>query len=152
DVVLIGHAYNFARATEVWVRLRAGALDKTARVVGDRYWIKTLGLVSMTTPEPFERIPLIYERTFRGWDRRNSSEDKHSFDPRNPVGTGFRSKEGKFEDGVHLPNIEDPQSPIQNYLDMPSPTGFGFTSPNWQPRAGLAGTRDDQWMNQRMPL
>src|SRR5262249_23044503 len=30
--------------------------------------------------------------------------------------------------------------------------GFGFTNPSWQPRASLAGTYDEAWMKNRMPL
>jgi hypothetical protein len=30
--------------------------------------------------------------------------------------------------------------------------GFGFISPHWQPRAGLAGTYDASWQASRAPL
>jgi hypothetical protein len=109
-------------------------------------------MVSMTSPEPFEKIPLIYERAFGGWDRSHADPDKHTFESRNPVGTGFRSKHGKWEDGIRLPNLEDPKNPTRNYGDAPPPAGFGFTSPDWQPRASFAGTYDNKWMNERMPL
>jgi hypothetical protein len=151
DVALVGHAYANG-ATEVNVRLRVGPLDKTVRVIGDRYWFKTLGMLSMTPPETFEKIPLIYERAFGGWDRSHPDPDRHTFEPRNPVGTGFRSKHGKWEDGIRLPNLEDPKNPIRKYGDTPPPAGFGFTSPDWQPRASFAGTYDDKWMNECMPL
>jgi hypothetical protein len=152
DVVLIGHAYNRTLVSGVPVRLRLGPLDKTIRVTGDRYWIKSLGVISMSTPEPFEKVPLIYERAFGGWDRSNPDPDKHAFEPRNPVGTGFRSKLGSFEDGIRLPNLEDPRDPITSYGQIVTPTAFGFTSPDWQPRAKFAGTYDEQWMKNRMPL
>jgi hypothetical protein len=151
DVVLIGHAYGRGK-THVNVRLRVGRLNKTARVTGDRYWFKTLGSISMTPPEPFESIPLIYERAFGGWDRSHPDPDNHTLEARNPVGTGFRSKHGKFKDGIRLPNIEDPMNLITGYGDTPPPVGFGFISPDWQPRASFAGTYDDKWMNERMPL
>jgi hypothetical protein len=153
DIVLIGHAYPLAStATESAVRLCVGSLEKTVRVIGDRYWVKTFGTISMTFPEPFERIPLIYENAFGGWDRRHIDPDEHRFDPRNPVGIGFRSKHGQFEEGVRLPNLEDPRYPISNYDDTPPPAGFGFISPEWQPRASFAGTYDETWMKERMPL
>jgi hypothetical protein len=153
DVILIGHAHaSEGRATEALVRLRVGPLDKTVRVTGDRYWMKSLGMVSMSSAEPFEKIPLIYERAFGGWDRSHPDPGKHRFEPRNPIGTGFRSKHGSFEEGIRLPNLEDPRHPISNYGDTPPPAGFGFTSPDWQPRASLAGTYDDQWVKDRMPL
>ena len=153
DLVLIGHAHVAQRnATEIYVRLRVGSLDKTVRVTGDRYWIKSFGTISMTSPEPFESVPLIYERAFGGWDCTHPDLDKHAFEPRNPVGTGFRSRHGRFEDGIRLPNLEDPRDPVRDYASTVTPAGFGFTSPDWQPRAAFAGTYDEQWTKHRMPL
>ena len=153
DVVLIGHAYApKPGTTEVKVVLRVGPIEKVVQVIGDRYWVKRFGITSKTKPEPFERIPLIYERAFGNWDRSLPNPEKHRFEPRNPVGTGFRDKRGKFEEGIRLPNLEDPRRPLKGYRDRPVPVGFGFTSPNWQPRAALAGTYDEAWMRQRMPL
>jgi hypothetical protein len=114
-------------------------------VVGDRYWIRTLGMVSATAPEPFETMPLLYERAFGGWDAGE-------FEKRNPVGTGFRSQKGRFEEGVRLPNLEDPNDPITRYGGMVMPAGLGFTAPDWIPRSVFAGTYDQKWQNERMPL
>lgn len=153
DIVLIGHAYApNPRVTEVDVSLQVGPLEKLVRVFGDRYWVKRFGMTFITKPEPFERVPLIYERAFGGWDRSHPDPEKHSFEPRNPVGTGFRTKRGKFEKGIKLPNLEDRRRPLKRYKDKPSPTGFGFISPHWQPRAAFAGTYDEVWTKERMPL
>jgi hypothetical protein len=153
DVVLIGNAYaQKVGSTQVDVGLYVGPLEKVVRVIGDRYWVKTLGMAFMSPAEPFESIPLIYERAFGGWDRSNPDPEKHTFEPRNPVGTGFRGKRGKFEEGIRLPNLEDPRHPIMGYGETPPPAGFGFVSPNWQPRASFAGTYDEAWMKDRMPL
>jgi hypothetical protein len=153
DVVLIGHAHApSARTMELDVRLRIGPLDKTVHVVGDRAWVKGYLGVSMTEPKPFERIPLIWERAFGGWDRSHPDATKHTFEPRNPVGVGIAQKHGNLEAGIPLPNLEDPKRPLRGYGDAPPPAGFGFTGPSWQPRAGYAGTYDDKWMKDRMPL
>jgi hypothetical protein len=153
DIVLIGHAHApKPRVTEVNVSLSVGPIKKVVRVIGDRYWVKKFGLISKTKPAPFERIPLIYERAFGGWDRSYPNPEQHSFEPRNPVGTGFRTKRGKFEEGVRLPNLEATRRPLKRYRDKPPPVGFGFISPHWQPRAALAGTYDEAWTKERMPL
>src|ERR1035438_5423849 len=116
DVALIGFAHAPAvGATEVYVSLCAGSLEKTVRVVGDRFWYRSMGMTVATAAEPFETIPLTWERAFGGWDRSHPDKEKHTFEPRNPVGTGFRSKHGRFEDGVRLPNIEDPRRPMRDY-------------------------------------
>lgn len=152
DVVLIGHAFSNNRNTRSCdVVLRVGDdLEKTVRVFGDRVWKKRLGIVDMTNPEPFEKIPLTYERAFGGWDAAEPDPMTSRFEPRNPVGVGFKRKE--WEEGMPLPNLEDPKRPLKMYGDTPPPAGFGFISPNWQPRAQYAGTYDEKWEKERAPL
>jgi hypothetical protein len=111
-----------------------------------------LGSITSTEPQPLERIPLIYERAYGGWDRSDKNPKKHKFEPRNPVGTGFLTGRNHFLEGIRLPNLENPRRPLRGWRDRPAPAGFGFTCPNWQPRAKLAGTYDKKWMKQRMPL
>ncbi|MFL5349717.1 MAG: DUF2169 domain-containing protein [Hyalangium sp.] len=153
DVVLVGHAHAQERgAREALVALKIGALQKGVRVIGDRVWFKSMGSITMTKPAPFERIPLRYERSFGGWDRSNPDATKHQFEPRNPVGTGFRASGSRFEEGVRLPNLEDPTQLLKEWGDRPTPTGFGFTSPHWHPRAAFAGTYDAAWEKSRKPL
>jgi hypothetical protein len=151
DVVVIADAYaRHSGDTQVDVRFRAGSLDKTVRVTGDRYWLTSLGLVGATSPEPFESIPLTYERAFGGYDP-DSTPEQPIFDQRNPVGSGYHAKSRKH-DSLRLPNIEDPARPISGYDDRPDPAGFGFLSPDWAWRAKFAGTYDSAWMRDRMPL
>jgi hypothetical protein len=153
DVILIGHAYALSsNTTELLVRLRLGRLDKALRVTGDRFWIRSLGTISMTAPLPFESMSLTYERAFGGWDRSHPDPDKHTFEPRNSVGTGFRSKQGRFEENVRLPNVEAPDQCVGAYGDTVMPAGFGFVSSNWRPRVDYAGTYDEEWRERRMPL
>jgi hypothetical protein len=152
DIVLNGHAYANRRDTkEMVVGLRVGRLTKDALVVGDRLWLKVMGTVSMSNAMPFEKIPLRYELAFGGWDRDHPDPRKHAYESRNPVGSGFRAA-GGFVDGIRLPNIEDPRARIKSLGDRPAPVGFGFISPNWQPRAALAGTYDEAWQKSRAPL
>ena len=147
DVVLIASAWpKHGPATQVDVSLRAGPLLKRARVFGDRYWMKSLAGQVMTRPEPFESLPLIYERAFGGHD------DSGLLESRNPIGRGFCSSESLINDAAPLPNLEDPAELIANVMDKPCPMGFGFTNPAWQPRAGFAGTYDEAWTAERMPL
>jgi hypothetical protein len=147
DVVLIGSAWASQRAaTQVDVSLRAGPVSKRVRVIGDRYWIKVPGGPMMTRPEPFESIPLIYERAFGGRDKSGR------FEPRNPVGRGFHSTRAALDGDSLLPNIEDPVHLIQDVCDTPAPAGFGFIGPDWHPRAAFAGTYGDLWTDTRMPL
>ena len=152
DCVLVGHACpksNDQRLIDV--SFTAGTLKQSLRVFGNRRWVKRLGIVDMTNPEPIEEpIPLIYERAFGGWDSAEPDPYTSQFEPRNPVGVGFKRK--VFEEGLPLPNLEDPKHLIKKYGDTPPPAGFGFISPHWQPRASFAGTYDDKWEKERAPL
>lgn len=151
DVALIGHAFPRQRGnTRLDVTLQVGALRKVVRIFGDRTWVKRLGVVDMTNPEPFDKIPLIYERAFGGWDSAEPDPLTSKFEPRNPVGVGFKRK--VFEEGLPLPNLEDPKKPLKFYGDTPPPAGFGFIPPHWQPRASFAGTYDEKWQKERAPL
>lgn len=153
DVVLVGHAQDVRRrVAELDVVFRVGPVSKILRVMGDRVWVRSAGAITATKPAPFERIPLCYERAFGGWDRTDRDPARHTFEPRNPVGMGFRAPGSHFEEGVHLPNIEAPNELIQRYAQVVTPTGVGFISPDWQPRAALAGTYDAAWSKERMPL
>jgi hypothetical protein len=151
DVVLIGHAHAVAPGTrEMLVDARVGELQKQLHVVGDRVWFKSAGLPTMSAPLAFDRMPLIYERAFGGWDRSDPDPERHAVELRNPVGTGFRA--GGFEDGLRLPNLEDPRARIRTPGDRPAPVGIGFTAPHWHPRSSLAGTYDARWVEERSPL
>ena len=153
DMVLVGHAHApSADTTQVDVSFEIGPHRKVVRVTGDRRWEKGLVGARITDPEPFERIPLVWERAFGGWDRRHEDPEKHGWEPRNPVGVGFHARGGGLVEGEPLPNLEAPDAPVTRYRSKSRPACFGFVSPDWQPRAGLAGTYDEAWETERSPL
>lgn len=153
DVVLVGSAVAPRHGTtEMLVGFRVGTMTQSARVVGDRTFFRSGLSVGMTKPLPFERIPLQWERAFGGWDRSSLDEAKHAPEPRNPVGAGFRGKDSRFEVGLRCPNIEAPEEPFKGWGHRPRPVGFGFTSPDWEPRRQWAGTYDRDWEEARAPL
>ncbi len=154
DCVLLGHAWApEAGATQVHVTLAAGPVQKTIRVFGERIWIKCLGIVSMSRPAPFEKIPLVYERAFGGSDTSWPDPKHYEFCLENPVGKGFMGRRTKIEpDGMRLPNLESPTHPIRKPKDRPVPSGFGMIAPYWSPRAGYAGTCDEHWRRHVSPL
>lgn len=140
DVVLVGHAYaRNGRARVVDVMLRVGRLRKTMRVFGDREWLFPSRMVMVpviSEPEPFEKMPLVYERAFGGFDRKAGKWCAKNF-----IGRGFLGKKTKESvDGTSLPNLEDPQHLITSWNDEPDPVGFGYYHRNWKPRFGYGGT------------
>jgi len=152
DVVLNGSAYapmgNLA--TEVMVTMKVSGMTKTLKVFGDRHWESFLGL-SMTPPEPFEKMPITYERAFGGWDTIPEKVTDQRLEPRNPIGAGFATRAEHLVDKP-LPNVEDPKHLISSWKDRPPPMGFGAISSYWLPRRGYAGTCDSKWQKVRFPL
>jgi hypothetical protein len=65
---------------------------------------------------------------------------------------GFRANPRHFEEGLRLPNLEDPEQPLQRFGQVVAPASFGFVSPHWQPRSPFAGTYDEAWNRTRKPL
>lgn len=147
DCILLGYAWApKVGVGSVDVTFGVGPLRKTVRVFGERIWMKCLGMVSMSKPAPFEKIPLVWERAFGGSDTSWPEPKEHEFCLENPVGTGLLARKTKLEiDGLRLPNLEDPAHLIKKPTDRPKPVGFGPIPPHWFPRAGYAGTYDDQW-------
>lgn len=154
DITLIGHAWSDNPKNQyVDVSIQVDNKMKSVRVFGDRCWDKVLGISCISKPEFFEKIPLIYEKSFGGIDDSNPDPKWHDSEPRNPVGKGFfANKSKKTIEGTPLPNLEDPQNLIKSPKDRPIPVGFGFISRHWQPRRALVGTYDDNWRTKRMPL
>jgi hypothetical protein len=152
DVVLNGHAYapRGEPVTEVTVTMKVHTIAKRLRVFGDRRWESFLGL-SMTEPEPFEKMPITYERAFGGWDTIPEKVEDQRLDPRNPIGAGFAIRAEHLKNKA-LPNVEDPQHLISSWSDRPPPAGFGFVASYWLPRLKYAGTYDDKWQKNRFPL
>ena len=155
DVLLQGsaHAPSAKAAASVDVRLAVGGIDKTLRVFGDRVWKEGIFGPTMTAPEPFVTMPIIYERAFGGTEPKEKAPDplKRPAARRNPVGTGFCIKQ-EDATGRKLPNIEDPKDLISSWKSRPKPAGFGPVARDWAPRVELAGTYDNAWREQRCPL
>jgi hypothetical protein len=156
DIIVIGHAYapQEQPVKSLHCSLTVGEIAKTIAVFGDRYWdYNALFGTAKTTPEPFFRMPLCWERAFGGVDTFHEDPNKHRWDERNPIGTGFRiHKSAESLDGLRLPNFEDPQHLMKNWKDKPKPQGLGFTGRHWLPRRQYAGTYDEAWQKYRMPI
>lgn len=148
DCTVLGHAYapGARPVTELDVGFRVGPITKAIKVMGDRIWSGS----GPSAPEPFEKMPLVYERAFGGVDTK-SQHPERDWDWRNPVGSGFAVEKTNL-DGSSLPNLELRDQRMQSWSDRPAPAGFGPIASHWQPRVSFAGTYDDRWMQERQPL
>ena len=154
DVVLLGEAFapHGRPAASVDVSLSVGPVAKTVRVFGDRTWI-TGASDRISSPEPFVRMPLVYERAFGGILELDPDTGVTTLDPRNPAGMGFARIRGRGAISARvLPNLEDPARLVTHPGDRPAPAGFGFIAPSWAPRRLYAGTYDKAWQRARAPF
>ena len=155
DVILNGAAYapKGKPSGRVDVTLRLQNINKTIRVYGDRKWRRNvLFRLSPSRPEPFQMLPIVYERAFGGVDQNSKGKDKPFFELSNLVGVGFHYRKNRKIKGSRLPNLEYPRYPIRSPKDKPPPAGFGFISRNWKPRVSYAGTYDQAWLDERFPF
>ncbi|HAK61154.1 MAG TPA: DUF2169 domain-containing protein [Nitrospiraceae bacterium] len=154
DIILIGEAcaHDKRPVKELDVSLSVGDYGKTVRVFGDRYWEKNMVGHGISSPQPFEVMPLVYERAFGGVHIVDPDTDEVVFEGRNPLGKGFVGKRTKKEiDGLVLPNLEAPANLISKPQDMPAPACFAPILPSWEPRKSFAGTYDEVWQHSRAP-
>lgn len=154
DVALIGQAWapDEVEATRLEVTVTVAEREKTVIVYGDRTFKKGLTGLSITKPEPFLSIPLVYERAFGGIHIIDAENNKIKGEDRNPVGVGFKGKRKSKEfDGYPVPNLEDPKSPFKGLTNKSIPSCFGFIAPGWLPRRKYAGTYDEAWQKNRAP-
>jgi hypothetical protein len=148
DVLLIGRAWGpqGQAVSEALVRVAAAERQKTIRVLGDRVW-QSDG--TPTPPEPFEAMPLVWERAFGGV---HPLEDRMLAEERNPIGVGFAGKRSAQElTGHPVPNLESSGEPLARQGQSLTPVCFAPTAPHWLPRRAFAGTYDEVWQRQRAP-
>ncbi len=119
EVLFAGHAYAPTPSPFVPIRLAVVGsrplVDKTLHVYGERMWLEG---EQMTAPVPFTRIPIRYERAFRG---------PPGFEE-NPVGMAKGP-------GLAVHNVIDPSDPE-------APAGLGPIAPYWPPRRRLLRSLD----------
>ncbi len=147
DVVVVGDAISLkpVESLDLGVQLRGGLVP--LRVHGVRVFYEgALGVVSISKPQKFTRMPLGYELAYGGM-----SEDFALVEMANPVGVGV-AKSATDLVGKRAPQLEHPARPHQDALSRHPPVGFGPIASHWSPRREKAGTFDDRWQAERMPI
>ncbi len=147
DVLLTGRAWapEGRPAPRTLVTLSVAERRKSVHVSGDRIWRNG----QPSNPQPFESIPLVWERAFGGWHRRG---DAVQAEDRNPVGSGFAGGRSAGEmEGLPVPNLEDPAALLSQAGQTPAPACFAPVAPAWMPRRAFAGTYDAAWQQRRAP-
>ena len=148
DVLLIGSAWAPGKrpVTRMQVAMSVAGRQKTILVTGDRVWRDG----QPSDPQPFESMPLVWERAFGGVHR---SGDKVLAEERNPVGCGFA---GRRSARRHAGPSPFPISRIRRRRFSSSgrvrrPACLAPIAPSWLPRRAFAGTYDERWQRARAP-
>ncbi|HJL19686.1 MAG TPA: DUF2169 domain-containing protein [Sandaracinaceae bacterium LLY-WYZ-13_1] len=151
DVIVVGDAIVPGRgsARDLDVRVEVGDAARSLRVFGPRTWYDAGPELRPTDPLLFERAPLRWEHAFGGLDDSDPSGVLE--EPRNPLGTGVVRDPEQLA-GQPAPHVEDPEDPIRGHRSRPQPAGVGAIGPSFEPRRSAAGTYDERWIRQRMPL
>jgi hypothetical protein len=150
DVIVNGTAYapGGRPITSLPVELHVGDIHKRLMVYGDR---KRRRGGSPSEPDPFVTIPIVYERAYGGYDRRDADPTKHKIYAQNPVGLSFRDIRASDPSiASEFPNIEYPNGAVLPRTGAPA--GFGIIGRSWSPRLQLAGTFDAKWLEEQWPL
>ncbi|MEM9189082.1 MAG: DUF2169 domain-containing protein [Myxococcota bacterium] len=151
DIVVHGSAQarGGATVTELDVFVRVGPVERALKVFGPRTWTKTMGGVILSPPQPFDSLSLRWEYAYGGSD---FTDDKKPLqEARNPVGRGLARSADKLADKPG-PQIEDPTALLKNHRQSPTPAGLFPVGRHWEPRRSFAGTMDDAWRKERMPI
>lgn len=152
DVLVVGSAV--ARGGKEFesldVLVAVGPIERFLRVFGPRAWYKGATGYNLSSPAPCEGVPLRWELAFGGFDA-GDGEERPLFDMRNPVGRGLVRKSSSL---LHAagPQIEDPRDLVKSHRSRPAPAGVAPIGPHWEPRSRFAGTYDEAYMRERLPL
>ncbi len=155
DILLNGKAYapEGKPVPRVPVALQFGAMTKSFLVVGDRSWDAGLLSIKPGRSNPFLRQSFSYDTAFGGVDNSLQDPAKVSAYLQNPVGVGYHYHlESKFVDRKPMPNSEEINQPIKKPNGDYRPMSFGPIGRGWSPRADLAGTYDQKWLDDVFPF
>ncbi|MFD4836171.1 DUF2169 domain-containing protein [Achromobacter sp. NPDC058515] len=139
EVLVSGHAYPHGspHPGACAVRLKAGPVDKSLLVFGDRFWLDG----KATEPQPFERMRLDWSRAYGG---PGIAE--------NPLGIGAQEEDVNGVRARRLPNIEHPLQRVGAPGQQVAPAGFAALPVEWPQRAAHMGREYGQeWLEHDFP-
>jgi hypothetical protein len=135
DLVVQGHVYAPPRAAVAEATIACGPIRHVIRAHGERAMEWQDGGVRFTPPEPFERVPLRYDRAYGGFDAVAHARAGDAFGeglasaqptyadalrsttpfhyPRNPSGCGFLIRaDAESVAAARVPSLEFPFDPV----------------------------------------
>lgn len=155
DVLVNGsaHAPNGEPTEKVTVGLHIGPIHKRFEVVGDRVWDRVLLWTVRTSPQPFIKLPITYDRAYGGVDKSEKDHEKVKTYVDNPVGVGYYPlTKKKALIGKPLPNTQEIGRAAKTTNGNYRPVSFSPIGRNFKSRIPFAGTYDQRWLDERAPF
>lgn len=138
-------------ATSVVVGIRLGTWTKAFRVNGARIWLTSAFGHRISDPRPFLRTPISYDCAWGGVDPDPLTKGHAKTCEENPSGVGYYPFRSDLN-GAPLPSTCELNDDVRDATGPHRPMAFGPIGRAWLPRRAYAGTYDDAWLNNRMPL
>lgn len=144
--------------TELTVGWQVGSLRKALKVWGPRTWRRTMGIASLSKPEPFTALPLHFGFAFGGArtyqsSRGGQTETLAECLLENPAGIGFAGPNTLSQiDGAPAPCLEALDEPIVSPDAKRRPVALSAIGRHWAPRKDYAGTYDETWRKNVFPF
>lgn len=149
------HAPDGKEVQELVAGFRVGSVTKHVKVIGNRYWRKRLGFLTLSNAESFQSMPLHYERAYGGslaYEGKKGARMADTYLP-NPVGCGWAGKNTLAQlINSAAPNLEAIEDPVKSANASHKPIAFGPIPPHWQLRSRFQGTLDEEWQKKRFPF
>jgi hypothetical protein len=155
DVLLNGaaHAPNGRPVERVAVGLQVGAWRKSFAVWGNREWRRAGIGYAPSAPEPFERMPISYDKAFGGTDAGMLDPAQHGTYLPNPVGRGWHKHiYPELVVGTPVSNTEEIRDPVRDPGGTYQPMALGPIGRGWPSRLRHAGTYDQDWIDSVFPF
>ncbi len=142
DVIVNGRAKAYAKRPVEKMECRLlvdGHIDKTLVVFGPREWIEHGGSITVSHPQSFIESDIDYSHAIGGEDERNR------------IGSGVAKRNSTLVT-QKVPSVFYPKEDWQASSHQVRVAGFGPIPPFFKQRYQLAGTFDDDWLENRRPL
>lgn len=141
DVLVFGKARSYAKKPVTKQECRVlidGHVDKTLSIHGDRIWVEHGGSVTLSQPIPFVEKDIDYSCAIGGGIR-------------NRIGGGIASSTDELLK-QRVPSVFYPNEDWSATGAKLRVAGFGPLPPFFESRQKLAGTFDEDWIDNRKPL
>ncbi|SFV51298.1 putative exported protein [hydrothermal vent metagenome] len=129
-------------------------VEQNLTVTGERYWRDGFRGWRVSRPQKTTKVALRYENAYGGVVLDPNKEGEYlKYYHQNPIGKGiFHKSLIKQNIAIEAPQIEAKGQFIEQKERDYTPQGLGFIHRSWQPRLALAGTFDNDWLENKHPV